>query len=123
MRPAPAISLALTLFALPTALSAQIAPGSQPDRVPGPVNIRVEPSVGGDHELRRSRDAIRAGRKSGTLTKREARVLRREAGQNDTLADRYARDGLSQSEQRELDMRGRALQSLTQAQRAQPKRP
>lgn len=124
MRLALVFCLAPALLALPAALSAQIAPGSQPDRTRGPVDVRIEPPANSDYELQRSRDAIRAGRKGGTLTRSQARGLRREANQTDTLAARYARDGLSQSEeQRELDIRGRALQSLTQAERTRPKRP
>ncbi|WP_420143487.1 hypothetical protein [Sphingobium sp.] len=117
------ILFALKLLAFPAALSAQIAPSAQPKTPSGPVDIRIRPSDGGDHELQKSREAIREGRRSHTLTKSQARGLRREADANDALAHRYARDGLSHSERRELDMRGRVLQSLTQAQRAQPKRP
>lgn len=115
--------LTLILVASPTALSAQIAPGSPPDSAPGPVTIRTEANPANRYENNLARDRIRDGRRGGTLTKKEGRALRREAQMNDSLADRYARDGLSGSEQRELDMRGRALQSLTQAQRSQPKRP
>ncbi|MCI4589757.1 hypothetical protein MOK15_06585 [Sphingobium sp. BYY-5] len=116
-------ALALMLLASPAALPAQIAPGSQPETAPGPIGVRIMPSTGADHELRESRERIREGRKSGTLKKSQARGLRREANQNDALAERYGRDGLSDSKRRELEMRGRALQSLTEAQRTQPRRP
>jgi hypothetical protein len=89
---------------------------------PLPVRVRIEPPSAADYEMQRSRDAIRAGRKSGALTKSEARALRREARQNTELARRYGRDGLSPSEQRELEMRGRALSSVTEAQRTRPPR-
>lgn len=119
------IILALIILSLPAALSAQIAPRSEPNATPGPVNVRVEPSPVGDQELDRARDAIRDGRRDGTLSKKQARALRREASGAQALADRNARDGLSYSEQREIDMQGRALQSITQGQRSQPggKRP
>ncbi|WP_303763932.1 hypothetical protein [Sphingobium yanoikuyae] len=118
-------SLFLTALVLPAALPAQIAPKSEPTAPPGPVNVRVEPRPSGDYELDRAREDIRDGRKSGTLSRKQARALRREADRADAQADRSARDGLSYSEQREIDMQGRALQSLTQAQRSQPggKRP
>lgn len=117
--------LFLTALALPATLSAQIAPRTEPTAPPGPVNVRVEPQPSGDYELDRAREGIRDGRKSGTLSKKQARALRREADRADAQADRSARDGLSYSEQREIDMQGRALQSVTQAQRSQPggKRP
>lgn len=118
-------SLFLTALALPAALPAQIAPQTEPTAPPGPVNVRVEPRPSGDYELDRARQDIRDGRKSGTLSKKQARALRREADRADAQADRSARDGLSYSEQRQIDMQGRALQSLTEAQRSQPggKRP
>lgn len=108
------IALILTLLASPAALPAQIAPG--------PITIRPDSSTAGNYENHVARDRIRDGRKSGALTRGQARALRKEARMNDALAERYARDGLSDSEQRELDMRGRALQSLTGAQRSQPPR-
>lgn len=114
-------ALALILLASPVALPAQIAPGPQPDAPPGPVGVTIRPDPS-NRELQESRDRIREGRRSGALTKAQARRLRKEASVNDALAQRYARDGLSYSEQRELDMRGRALQSLTEAQRSQPPR-
>lgn len=117
------VALALMLLASPVALSAQIAPGPQPDTPPGPVRVRTEPSPSVNIDNAIARERIRDGRRGGTLTKQQARRLRKEAGVNDDLAQRYGRDGLSDSEQRELDMRGRALQSLTEAQRSQPKRP
>jgi hypothetical protein len=118
-------SLFLTALALPAALPAQIARKTEPTAPPGPVNVRVEPRPSGDYELERARQDIRDGRKSGTLSRKQARALRREADRADAQADRSARDGLSYSEQREIDMQGRALQSLTEAQRSQPggKRP
>ncbi len=118
-------SLFMIALALPATLPAQIAPKTEPTPTPGPVNVRVEPRPAGDYELDRARQDIRDGRKSGTLSRKQARALRREADRADAQADRSARDGLSYSEQREIDMQGRALQSLTEAQRSHPggKRP
>ncbi|MBJ7439704.1 MAG: hypothetical protein JHD35_11855 [Sphingopyxis sp.] len=75
------------------------------------------------HDLRETRTRIRDGRNEGQLSRREARALRREAGQISTLADRYARDGLSDSERRELEMRAQVLRDLTAAQRLRAKAP
>lgn len=115
------VALPLILLACPMALPAQIAPGPQSATPPGPAGITIRPDPS-NRELQESRERIREGRRSGGLTKKEARQLRKEATVNDALAKHYARDGLSDSEQRELDMRGRALQSLTEAQRSQPPR-
>ena len=106
--------IALMLITSPAVLSAQIAPG--------PITIRPDSSATGSLENEVARERIREGRKSGSLNKGQARALRKEARMNDALAKHYGRDGLSDSEQRELDMRGRALQSLTEAQRSQPPR-
>ncbi|MFC3441681.1 hypothetical protein ACFOKF_10885 [Sphingobium rhizovicinum] len=105
------------------AAMARNAPGSPPHDMPAPVTIRVEPSAIGIHEVEQARAVIRKARKSGALDRKEARRLRREADRAQALADRNGRDGLSYSEQRELDMQGRALQSLTEGQRSQPRRP
>lgn len=75
------------------------------------------------HDLREARKRISNGRDTGQLSKREARALRREAGQISALAERYARDGLSDSERRELDMRTQVLRDLTAAQRLRTAKP
>ena len=61
------------------------------------------PGIG--RELRDVRDQIRAARESGALSGREARQLKREARAIEHLAVRYADDGLSRSEQDELENR------------------
>jgi len=75
------------------------------------------------HDLRETRKRISNGRDSGQLSKREARALRREAGQISALADRYAHGGVSDSERRELEMRAQVLRDLTAAQRLRAKAP
>jgi hypothetical protein len=112
------------LLLLPVAAQAQFMPRTPPpgDRMPGISDmgtLSAEPSIGRD--LRRARDLISQGREDGDLSKREARALRREARQIDTLAERYGRDGLSESEQRELDMRVQVLRAQTIAQRSSGK--
>lgn len=79
------------------------SPGSR--RVPGPIELRVEPGGGSfDRDLREARRTVDRRRKAGELTRREARQLRREIAVIGSLADRYGRDGLSASERRELQM-------------------
>jgi len=114
------IIAAIVLLASPFSAHAQIAPPTAPgdDRLPGTFDTHVrpaEPAIGS--ELRAARKGIDRGRKNGDLSKREARALRREANQIDTLADRYGQDGLSNAEHRELEMRARVLQSQTESQR------
>ena len=65
------------------------------------------PSIG--REMRDVRGKIDNARESGLISGREARQLRRETRQIERLAYSYGRDGLSQSERRELDSRTLAL--------------
>lgn len=109
------------LLVLPVAVHAQFMPRTPPqgDRMPGisGLDTRIdEPTLG--HDLRRVRDLVGQGLEDGDLSKREAKALRREARQIDTLADRYGRDGLSESERRELDMRTQVLRAQVIAQRS-----
>jgi uncharacterized membrane protein len=64
-----------------------------------------QPGPGIGRELRGVRQQINEARESGALTGREARQLRREAWAIEQLAARYADDGLSRSEQDELENR------------------
>ncbi|MEP9357290.1 hypothetical protein [Sphingomonas sp. KR3-1] len=65
----------------------------------------------GTAETAKIRDDIRAGRDSGQLSRREAKQLKREAWQIDTLEERYAAGGLSPAEEAELFARREALRS------------
>lgn len=116
----------LAALLAPTLALAQFLPRapSPGDRMPGITDMgrqHGQSTVG--HDLRETRERISNGRDSGQLSKREARALRREAAQISTLADRYARDGLSDSERRELEMRAQVLRDLTAAQRLRTKAP
>ncbi len=103
------IVTALVILASPSPLLAQIAPGSQPDLPPALRNVTIRPAPAHDREIDEARAGIHEGRKGGTLTKGQARKLRREVDRASDIADRSARDGVSYSEQREADMSGRAL--------------
>jgi uncharacterized membrane protein len=101
---------------IPAAASAQIyGPPAPTNRLPGISMSASQSTVGRD--TRKIRHDVREAREDGTLTKREARSLRREANQIDTLAERYGADGLSDSEARELDTRARVLRDVTNTQR------
>ncbi|WP_137869801.1 MULTISPECIES: hypothetical protein [Sphingopyxis] len=120
------LSVVLAVLLVPTAAQAQFVPRTPPpsDRMPGISDMGTAAQRSTvDHDLRETRARIRDGRDAGQLSKREARALRREAGQISTLADRYGRDGLSDSERRELEMRAQVLRDLTAAQRLRPKAP
>lgn len=94
--------------------AAQFAPGgATPTRSGGwshPVDSapRMPDVYRNDERALFARD-IRDARNAGQLTRREARQLRREAGVIDSLTQRYARDGLSAAERRELDLRAGVL--------------
>jgi hypothetical protein len=62
-------------------------------------------------EPRRLDKVIREGRKSGRLSKQDAKGLRKERQQINSLAERYGSDGLSPREAEELYMRERVLES------------
>lgn len=101
-------ALPFILIALPATVQAQFIAGPAPGGTPMPGisdrgTMTTAPPVA--HDIDALRDRIRDGRKSGELSKREARGLKREAAMIGTLADRYAADGLSDSERRELDTR------------------
>lgn len=120
------LSVVLAVLLVPTAAGAQFVPRTPPpsDRMPGISDMGTAAQRSTvDHDLRETRARIRDGRDAGQLSKREARALRREAGQISTLADRYGRDGLSDSERRELEMRAQVLRDLTAAQRLRSKGP
>lgn len=69
-------------------------------------------------ETAKIRSDIRAGRDAGQITRREAKQLKREAWQIDTLEERYAAGGLTPSEEAELYARREALRSDVVAKRS-----
>ncbi|MXP26774.1 hypothetical protein GRI39_12080 [Altererythrobacter indicus] len=111
--------LILGLLACSFPAQAQMGP-------PAPSDIlEDQPDVPAAREIDLARDNIHEGRKDGSLSKSQARNLKKHAARIDAVAERYARDGLSQSEQRDLSFQSRALESLTNAERFQkePKQP
>ncbi len=110
MRSLLIVSLALVAAA---PASAQIAGRHDYGDVPrvdrlGKVDSRLPgPSV--QRDVADVRDRIEDARESGRISPRQARAYRREARAIRALAHRYGRDGLSQSEAAELELRARAL--------------
>jgi len=101
----------LLLFAAPA--SAQIW-GGPTMRGPSGSSMSHDRSAA---ETAKIRSDIRDGRDSGQLTRRQAKRLKREAYQIDTLEERYAAGGLSPSEEAELFARREALRSDVVAKR------
>lgn len=100
-------AFAACLF-LASAAAAQIAERPRHDPVP-PSNPFLGdsslPGPGIGREMRQVRGKIHSARESGLISRREARQLRREARAIERLESVYGRDGLSQSERRELETR------------------
>lgn len=100
------------------------APSTSARRPPPPrPDFRLPPSAGnyGGADVRQT---VRNGRRSGQLTRAQARGYRREAAVIDSLADRYASDGdLSDSEQQELTMRSTVLREQVNNERLRGARP
>ncbi len=106
--------IALPLLALSSAaaLEAQIV-GSR-DYGPMPVASPFlpdshPPGAGIGREVAHLRGRIERARDAGLVSRREARRLDREARLIRSIARRYARDGMSSTERRELDSRTRIL--------------
>jgi hypothetical protein len=70
-------------------------------------------------QVEKIEDGIHDGRRSEQLSRREARGLRREGRRIQAMEQRYAADGLSDSEFRALEMRTEMLRSLANAKRGQ----
>ncbi len=111
MRVAAASPL-LLLLAIPA--QAQIA--GHRDYGPSPIaghflpDSRL-PGAGMGREVARLRDRIERARETGLISRREARRLDREVRLIGGIARRYARDGVSPSERRELESRSRIVES------------
>lgn len=87
---------------------------------PAPADmLEAQPNVAAARDIELARENIHEGRKNGSLSKSQARELKKHASRIDAVAERYARDGLSESEQRDLSFQSRALESLTNAERFQ----
>ena len=66
-----------------------------------------------ERDLRRARGDIERRRDSGELTRSEAKQLRREVRRIEEMSRRYGRDGLTDYERRELELRTSELRNRT----------
>ncbi|MEK9210227.1 hypothetical protein [Sphingomonas sp. 2378] len=114
--------LATALLALPVTAHAQFTRAGPPaDIVAMPGRPDVSPNLSNDRrDIRRS---IREGRRSGDISRAEARSFRRDDAAIGSLADRFSSDGLSLSEQAELQSRTEALRGLVNARRVRGGKP
>lgn len=107
------------LSALFAALTLSPMSGSVPPfvgRPPAtPRSVVIVPTI--DRDLRQIGSEISDGREQGELSKRQARQLRREAGEIRMLQNRYRSGGLNNAEQKELRARAEMLRALTRAKR------
>ena len=108
-------ALVLVTFAAP--VSAQLHGGitSRPNEPELQRPTVLDAGVGGDiHDIRQR---IKGGRKSGQLSRRDAKALRRNTALIGEMNDRFARDGLSAGEQAELRTRVDQLRAQVEYQR------
>ena len=105
-------AIAMLLIALPTPATAQA--WSTVSSTP------AGPSI--ERQVDLMRQDIRNGRKTGQLSKREAKDLRRTAGDIDLRAGMYAQNGLTDSERSFLDSNAAALRSQVVVKRSRTKR-
>jgi len=96
----------LGMAVMATGASAQFAPSLRPTRVP-----EANPAAPTWREARDIRDRVDRGRESGQLSRKEARRYKRAAGGLGAAASSYARDGLTDDEERELATRAQVLRA------------
>ncbi|WP_294236177.1 hypothetical protein [uncultured Sphingomonas sp.] len=112
------VILGVMTAALPTTAPAQFVSAGPPADI---LAMPGQPSV--DADRRAIRRAIREGQRSGDITREETRSFRRENAAIGSLQDRFGSDGLSPSEQAELQNRTEALRGLVNARRVRGGQP
>jgi uncharacterized membrane protein len=111
--------LAAMIAALPAAAPAQFVSAGPPADIIAMPN--QQPSLAADRrDIRRS---IREAQRSGDISRAEARSFRREDAAIGSLGERFGQDGLSPSEERELQVRTLALRGMVEARRVRGGRP
>lgn len=109
----PSLLLSAMLSAYPASQQIYDPPTPVPTRpFPGIKPVEI------GQEVDQIRSNIRKGRDRGQLSRKQAKDLRREASELDSLASRYGRDGMSDSEQAELRNRAEVLRAITSAKRS-----
>ncbi|MBZ6380358.1 hypothetical protein [Sphingomonas sanguinis] len=110
---------AVIMAASPAAAPAQFVRAGPPTDILAMPNH--QPDTGMDRrDIRRS---IREGQRSGDISRAEARSFRREDAAIGELGERFAQDGLSLSEERELQVRTEALRGMVNARRVRGGQP
>ncbi len=111
--------LAVIITTLPAAAPAQFVSAGPPADIIAMPNQPL--SLAADRrDIRRS---IRAARRSGDISRAEARSFKKEDAAIGALGERFGQDGLSQSEERELQVRTEALRGMVNARRVRGGRP
>jgi len=110
--------LAVTIASLPAAAPAQFVSAGPPSDILAMPN-QPTPAT----ERRDIRRSIREGRRSGDISRAEARSFKREDAAIGELGERFAQDGLSLSEERELQVRTEALRGMVNARRVRGDKP
>src|SRR5947209_19952478 len=118
MRAEPMMLIAGLMLAVPAAAQFYPAPGPGPRRSPPMIATTATRSASIAPQIGRLYSDIDHGRSVGQLSRRQAKQLRVEAGEISALEQRYAVDGLSDSEAAELNTRIEALLGTINAERA-----
>lgn len=109
---------AVIMAALPAATPAQFVSAGPP------ADIIAAPNHSGVATDRRDiRRSIREARRSGDISRVEARSFRREDAAIRALGEHFGQDGLSPSEERTLQVRTEALRGMVNARRVRGGRP
>ena len=104
-----------------TAMVAGFPASGQIAGPPPPAPARALPGfrpVAISRDVAEIRSDIRDGRQDGQLSRKQAKELRREAGEINGLEDRYAQGGVTDSEAAELINRTEVLRAITNAKRS-----
>jgi len=118
MRAQSVVFVAILMFAVPAAAQFYPAPGPGPHRSPPMVATTVSQTKSIAPQIGRVYSDIDQGRSAGQLSHKQAKQLRIEAEEISVLEQRYAVDGLSDSEAAELNTRIEALVGVINAERS-----
>ncbi|MGO1305116.1 MAG: hypothetical protein ACTMKV_10075 [Sphingomonas parapaucimobilis] len=110
--------LAAMTAALPAAAPAQFVSAGPPADILAMPN--QPPPATNRRDIRRS---IREARRSGDISRAEARSFKKEDAAIGALGERFGQDGLSPSEERELQVRTEALRGMVNARRVRGEKP
>jgi hypothetical protein len=110
--------IAILMFTVPAAAQFYPAPGPGPHRSPPMIATTISQTRSIAPQIGRVYSDIDQGRSAGQLSRKQAKQLRIEAEEIGILEQRYAVDGLSDSEAAELNTRIEALVGVINAERS-----